>query len=287
MMQEPRLPELLKVEPSSGLAWLLQSLALLRAQAGSLLLIAVMMQLIMSLTRLPLVGFLVVLALPALTAGILQAFDTTALGKRPPLSLLFRPLMTPGRSTSLFGLGIVVFVVGVLVAALVLSGGVQQIDPALVQRMEAGDVSALAELDPAFIRRMLVAFAIGMAVSGTLSYFTIPLIWFHGMKLWPAMGLGLRALVRNWIPFIVLTLCLAVIVLPLSLLGSWILGTAPAEGLLSSVVMALMLMLLLALQLVLFGAQYCSARQVFRSPAEDVAVVDSPEGDDDDDQFVA
>lgn len=292
-MKEHSAPRIVSVPASAGLAWLLQSLTLLRRQAGPLLLIAVLMQLLMSLTRLPLVGFLVVLALPALTAGVLEAFDTAARGVRPRIALLFRPLTTAGRSASLFGLGALVFLVGVVTAALVLSGGVEQLDPATIQRLEQGDIAALSEIDPDFIRRMLLAFAIGMAVSGTLSYFSIPLIWFHAMPLWPALSLGLRALVRNWIPFIVLTVCLAGVLVPLSLLGSFVLGAAGGEGLVSSLAMAVLLLSVLALQLVLFGAQYCSARQIFKKdepPARPLEQTESPGGDDgpaDDDQFVA
>jgi hypothetical protein len=291
-LNERPTPRLVRVPASAGVAWLLQSLALLRRQAGPLLLIAVLMQLLMSLTRLPLVGFLVVLALPALTAGVLESFDSAARGVRPRIAMLFRPLTSAGRSASLFGLGALVFLVGVVTAALVLSGGVEQLDPATIQRLEQGDIAALSEIDPNFIRRMLLAFAIGMAVSGTLSYFSIPLIWFHAMPLWPALSLGLRALVRNWIPFIVLTICLAGVLIPLSFLGSMFLGAAGGEGLASSLAMALLLLAVLALQLVLFGTQYCSARQIFRKDEPPAVKGPEPEqGEEsdptDDDQFLA
>jgi hypothetical protein len=285
-------PPVNRVAASSGLAWLLQSLTLLKRQAGALLLIAVLMQLLMSLTRLPLFGFLVVLALPALTAGVLEAFDMAAKGTRPRIAVLFRPLTTAGRSASLFGLGALLFLVGVVTAAIVLSGGVEQLDPATLQRLEQGEVAALSEIDPAFIRRMLVAFALGMAVSGTLSYFAIPLVWFHAMPMWAALGLGVRALMKNWLPFVVLTLCLAVVMIPLGLVGSFVLQLAGGEGIGSSIAMALLLLLALALQMVLFGTQYCSARQVFQRPRPSAPTVESePEAestpDPDDDQFVA
>ena len=81
---------------AQGLAWLLQSLALIRMQPGRLLLIAVLMQLMLGLTRLPLIGFLVILAVPALTAGILEAFHVTARGGPPgPAHVLGRDRPLP------------------------------------------------------------------------------------------------------------------------------------------------------------------------------------------------
>ena len=55
---------------SQGLAWLLQSLTLMRLQAGRLLLIAVIMQVILGLTQVPLIGILVIISVPGLSAGV-------------------------------------------------------------------------------------------------------------------------------------------------------------------------------------------------------------------------
>ena len=83
---------------SRGLGWLLQSLVLIRAQAGRLLLIALLMQLILGLTQLPLVGLLIVLCVPGLSAGVLESFHVTAQGRRPDLRTLFQPLASGGHS---------------------------------------------------------------------------------------------------------------------------------------------------------------------------------------------
>ena len=77
---------------SQGIAWLVQSFTLMRLQAGRLLLIAVFMQMILGLTQVPLIGFLVIISVPGLSAGILEAFDVTRRGGHPGLTLLFRPL---------------------------------------------------------------------------------------------------------------------------------------------------------------------------------------------------
>ena len=77
---------------SQGFAWLLQSLALMRLQAGRLLLIAVIMQVILGLTQVPLVGLLIIISVPGLSAGVLEAFDVTRRGGYPGVSLLLKPL---------------------------------------------------------------------------------------------------------------------------------------------------------------------------------------------------
>ena len=72
-----------RVAPSRGFGWLGESLALLKAQTARLLLIALLLQLILGFTQLPIVGLLVILAVPALNAGVLQCFHVTAAGGRP------------------------------------------------------------------------------------------------------------------------------------------------------------------------------------------------------------
>ena len=62
------------------MAWLVQSMSLLRLQAGRLLLIALLMQLVLGLSQLPLIGLLIILCVPALNAGLLEAFHVTARG---------------------------------------------------------------------------------------------------------------------------------------------------------------------------------------------------------------
>ena len=50
------------VPASHGIAWLVQSMSLLRAQPTRLLFITILMQFIMSLTQLPMVGLFVVIS---------------------------------------------------------------------------------------------------------------------------------------------------------------------------------------------------------------------------------
>jgi hypothetical protein len=246
-----------------GVAWLLQSMALLRAQPSRLLFIAVLLQFMMGLTQLPLIGFLLIISVPALSAGLLQAFLVTAEGGRPSPHLLFLPLMSGARTIRMLAMGALMFIVGILTVSLVLSGNEAMLDPELLSRIEQGDVEALSSLDPAILQSMVFAFLIGISVSGTLSYMTIPLMWFHDHKLGSALALGLRALFVNWKPFLLLGLGLAGVMFPVVMAAGFLFIWAGSAGALSIVMLGLVMILLLAFQLILFGTQYCAFRDIF------------------------
>ena len=246
-----------------GGAWFMQSLALLRRQASRLLFIAILMQLVLGLVQVPILGILVVLSVPGLTAGILEAFHVTARGGAPAMRLLFLPLATGNRRGRLFGLGALVFAVGILCVSLLLGGVLANLDEATLLRLQQGDVNALAEADPLFVMRLMAAFAISVAVSGTLTFFSVPLVWFRDRPMWPALTAGLAGLVRHWKALLVLGLVLAAASLPFALLVGVLLRIAAAGGALAYIATGLMMVLLLFFQLLLFGTQYCSFRDIF------------------------
>jgi len=265
-----------------GIAWLVQSMALLRAQPGRLLFIAVLLQIMMGLTQVPLVGFLLILSVPALSAGVLQAFRVAAEGGRPAPALLFAPLFSGSHTGRLLSLGALMFAVGILTASLFLSGNNSVLDPDLLARIEQGDIEALSALDQGSLHRMVIAFIIGISVSGTLSYMTIPLIWFHDRKLGAALADGLRALFANWKPFLMLGLGMAIVLVPVVLLAGILVSLAGKTGLLSIILMGLVMILLLAFQLILFGTQYCAFCDIFGLESES-----TPTAGTDDSQLVA
>jgi hypothetical protein len=252
-----------RIAAARGVAWFFESLALLRRQAGRLLLIALLMQLVLGLVQVPVLGILVVLSVPGLTAGILEAFHVTAGGGAPALRQLFLPLATGDRRGRLFALGALVFAVGILTVSLLLGGTLAGLDEATLQRLQQGDMEALAEADPMFITRLLAAFGFSVALSGTLTFFSIPLVWFRDRRTWPAVGAGLGALLRHWKPMLVLGLVLGAASLPLALLIGLLLQVAAAGGGVSYVATGLVMILLLLFQLLLFGTQYCSFREIF------------------------
>ena len=267
---------------SRGLAWLVQSLALLRMQPGRLLLIAVLMQVILGLTQLPLIGMLIILAVPGFSAGVLEALDVTSRGGHPGINLLVKPLTSGTRSGRLFLLGLLVFIIGILTISLMLSGSEAVLDPDMVSRIEQGDINALTELDQESLGKMVLAFLLGIAVSGTLSYFTVPLIWFGDRRLGQALTEGIKALVVHWKPFLGLALGLLLTSIPVIVLTTLLFGMAGSGGLISGIVMPLMMILFLAFQMLLFASQYCAFRDIFG-----IGERSGPPAEEDDSQLVA
>ena len=252
-----------KVLPgSSGFAWLTQSLALLRLQAGRLLFIAVLMQIILSLVQVPILGLLVLLSVPALNAGILEAFHVTRQGGMPAVSLLFAALVSNRHRGRFFAMGALILAVSIVCVSIVL-GSTTEIDEALLLRLQQGDMAALEELDPMFMTRLMASFLLSVAISGTMTFFSIPLVWFQDRKLGRSIAEGLRALVANWKPMLVLGLALVVVFVPFAVLMMLFMQLAVLGGIAGTLGMGLVMILLLLFQLLLFGTQYCSFREIF------------------------
>lgn len=269
---------------SRGFAWLVESLALLRAQTGRLLLIAVVMQMLLGLSQMPLLGILVIVSVPGLGAGLLEAFHITARGGTPAIGVLFRPLLSPGHRGRFFAMGALVFVIAVVTISVLLPASGSLPDEALLLRLQQGDVDALSELDPAFVSNLLMAFMVSIGISGTLSYLSIPLIWFNGRKLWPALGEGMRALLVHWKAFLVLGVGVMALFLPVAILSGILLQLTAAGGVMAMVFTGLLMGLLLLFQLVLFGTQYCAAKEIFGIDQE---MAEEPPTSPGDDQLVA
>ena len=246
-----------------GLGWLMQSLALLRAQPARMLFLALLLQLILGLSRVPVLGVMVIIAVPALSAGILQAFRLVAEGHRPSPALLFAPLVARPRTGRLLALGAVLLLAGIFSLSLMMAGNDNLVDADVLARIEQGEIDALAALDPALVRRFMLAALVTVAVSGTLSYLAVPLIWFRGEKLGAALARGVSALSRNWKPFSILALGMLALLLPLGAAAGFLFYLAGTTGALSSIFVGLILIFTLVFQLIIFGTQYCAFRDIF------------------------
>jgi len=241
------------------------------------------MQLILMTTQLPLIGFLVIMSVPGLSAGILEAFHVTGKGGAPGPNLLFIALTSRKHNGRLFAMGALVFIVGILSISLMLSPNEFLPDPDVMSRIEQGDLDAVAELDQGTVGRMMLAVLIGVAVSGTLSYFTVPLIWFGDLKLGAALATGLKALAVNWKAFLLLAFGLVAVLVPVSIVVAILFGMAGSGGPVAFIVMGLIMLLMLAFQLMLFGTQYTSFVEIFGMEAGE----EPTPPPDDDSQLVA
>lgn len=256
------------VPAARGLAWLLTAAKMLRMQAWRLLTVAVILQLILSLTRLPVLGLLIALAIPILSAGMLQSFHQVRRGVPLSPAVLFSPFADGVISARLFLLGGLIGLIAVILISWLLSGLNELQDPELIARLEQGDLDAVLALDPAVLQRAFLSVAIGIAVSGTIGYFAVPLVWFRRMRIAAAIGTGLKALVRNWLPFITLGLVLVVLSIPLMLLVGLVVGLTAVSGGPGMLQYALVLFVVLVIQLLMFGTQYCAYAEIFELGGE-------------------
>jgi hypothetical protein len=247
-----------------GLAWLTDSLMLIRRQLSRLLLLGLLLQLLAGLTQIGAIAVLFVLVVPALSAGMLQAMHSADAGVRPSPRYLFMAFARPDRLLRLVllgGLMLLAAIVAVMVAA---SGALSALDPDTLSRMEQGDVEAVLQLDPRLIERLMLALVLGLLLSGTLSFFAIPLIWFKNMPLSQAIWLGLAGMIRNWKPLFVLGLFLAVLAVPAVILSALIVSLSAVGQGGSPLLTIVMLFLAVVYQLLLFASQYVAFRDIFR-----------------------
>ena len=256
-----------KIPAVRGLAWVSGSWELFRRQPMRLLLISLFFLLIsqffLSFTQSAGLRLLVVLCLPVLTAGVLQAFFMVEHGDRPMLAVLFSPFTDGGSLGRLLLLGGLGMFLALMVVSLVLAGQVVDIDPQIISRIEQGDLDALQSIDPKIMESAVIAMAAGAAISGSLTYFAVPLIWFSRKGVGHAVFIGLKGLGRNWRPLLLIGVLLVLLALPIViLLGSFYMSALSGGS--ASTWLAILLLLLGSIyQLLLFGTQYLAFRDIF------------------------
>jgi hypothetical protein len=248
---------------STGFAWLTAAAVLLRSQAPRLLLIGLLFQLLGGASQVGILALFFIIAVPALTAGMLQALHLAAVGERPGVITLFAAFQGGGKLLSLFILGLLTILATVLVLGILVAGALTGLDPELAARIQAGDQAAVLELDPALVRKVLFGMLLGLLVGACLGFFAIPLIWFQGRSLGDALWTGLVVLFRQWRALTALGIGLAAIGLPVGLMAGMLMA-AQASGAAPSLLLTVILMLVVVLyQVLAFAAQYIAFRDVF------------------------
>ncbi len=252
-----------KMPAARGLAWVSGSWELFKRQPLRLLLISLFFQFFLSLSQADVLGLLVILCLPVLSAGMLHAFFLVERGEKPMLAVLFLPFTAKQGVSKLLLLGGVVMLLGLLVVSMVLAGHMIDIDPEVLSRIEQGDLDALQLIDPQALESAVMAMAVAAAISGTITYFSVPLIWFKSQGTASAVITGLKAMARNWRPLLMIGLLLGLLAVPIVLMfGSFYLS-ALSEGAASAWLAFLLLLVGPIFQLLLFGTQYLAFRDIF------------------------
>jgi hypothetical protein len=252
-----------KLPATRGLAWVSGSWGLVKKQPFRLLLISLFFQFILSFSQTGALGLVVILCLPVLSAGLLHAFFLVEHGGKPMVAVLFMPFTSKGNVGALLLLGGFAMALTLLVISIALAGQMLEIDPDIIGRIEQGDLDALQLIDPQVMENAVLAMALGAAISGTITFFAVPLIWFRKSSMGSALIAGLKALGSNWKPLLVIALFLGVLAVPIILLfGSFYLS-ALSEGTGSALLAFLLLLIGPMFQLLLFGTQYLAFRDIF------------------------
>lgn len=273
---------------AAGFGWLGAAVTLLRAQAPRLLLMGLLLQLLAGLSQmagpLSVVFFLLI---PAFTAGILQGMHRAAEGERPSALVIFAPFQGSGRLGVLTLLGAISLFLIMLTLGFFAAGALASLDPELMARIQAGDQSAVLELDPAIVQKMFLGMVLGLLIGACLSFFAVPLLWFQGRGLGDALWTGIVTLFRQWRALTALGLGLAALGLPVALFAGMVL-TLQMTGAAPSLLLTILLMgVLVVYQVLAYAAQYVAFRDVF-PPDEGSKLPEAPaSGDGPDDQLVA
>ncbi|NIM71236.1 MAG: hypothetical protein GTN86_12025 [Xanthomonadales bacterium] len=249
-----------------GVAWLTGGLMLIRRQPARLLLFGLILQFLMGLAQSGLLGLILILSIPALTAGMLHVMSAVDRGLRPPLTALFAAFTSGPRLLRLLALGALVLALAIIAVMIGLAGAPLVLDEALITRLEQGDVSAVQELDPALRQRMVLAVLAGMLLGGCVSYFAVPLVWFADRAAAAAMLAGVMGLLRNWRPMLLLGFLLLVIAMPAGLLTGVLLVAPAGESAMSPLLALVTLLLVVIFQLLVFGTQYAAFKDIFGLP---------------------
>jgi len=252
-----------KLPAARGIAWVSGSWALVKRQPLRLLLISFFFQFILSFSQTGALGLVVILCLPVLSAGLLHAFFLVEHGGKPMLAILFKPFVAKDSVGALLLLGAVSMVLALGVVSVVVAGQVLQIDPDLIARIEQGDLEAIQMIDPRVMESAVLAMALGAVISGTITYFAVPLIWFRKRAMGSAILAGLKALGSNWKPLLVIGLFLGLLAVPIVLLFVYFYVSAISSGTGSSLLALVLLLIGPLFQLLLFGTQYLAFRDIF------------------------
>lgn len=271
---------------AAGFGWLGEAMLLVRHNAMRLLLLGLLLQMLGAASQIGVLGVLFLLAVPALTAGMLQGMHLAASGSKPAPMVLFAAFQGSGRLLSLFLLGGLTLALSFVVVSFVMVGGVASMDPELLARIQSGDQAAVAELDPALLQRILVAMVAGLGLGLVLSFFAVPLIWFQQRSLGSALGSSITTMFREFRALTALGIGLFFLGVPVGLVAAFTVSAQLGASSPSMVLTVIMLLLVVVYQVLGFAAQYVAYRSVFMDVEPENQELTRPP-DPDDDQLVA
>jgi len=206
-----------------GTQWLRGGWRLFIAAPGMWIVLTIVFLLIFIMLNLvPVIGMLLALVLaPALSGGVLLAARDADAGRPLDLGRLFEPLLTQGVRGDIVILGLLY--AGAHVAAAVVSmllllvtADLSALDPGQLSGHVGVDPGSAASMGLGVLFACLIWLALGVAVM-VVFFYAIPLIVLAALPPIHAIGQGVRGLLRNALPLLVLGLVWTVLALLASL----------------------------------------------------------------------
>ena len=243
--------EIVRCRARAGLDWLGRGWRLFAFSPGMWMVFTIIVTLVfMALGLVPVVGQLVTLVLaPALAGGLLLAAADAEAGRPLDLGRLFEPLIAERTRGDIVILGLLslaawVAVLGAGVVVLIAVAGVSAIGhgTAVFNDPESLGAAAATSMGIGVAVALLIWLLLALVVTALLLY-AVPLVVFAHRPPFEAVTTGLRGVLRNWLPLLVLSLVwtVAAIAASIPLLLGWLL-LAP----------------------VTYGAWYTSYRDIYR-----------------------
>ena len=248
---------------SDGIDWLRSGCRVFMTAPGLWLVMAIVLFFVfIALALIPFIGTLIAQVIgPALMGGALLAARDSGAGRAPDLGRLFEPLVDERNRGNILILGLLqlggyifALVLGLVISLLLIGGTAIQTGTL----WQPGDVSAsaAAAMGAGVILALLIWVALG-AVVAAVFFYAVPLVALGNAMPIDAIVNGVRGLLRNWRPLLVLGLIWTVLA---------ILATLP------------LMLGWLVLGPVTWGAWYASYTDIFEPPPADTADAAASEG---------
>lgn len=255
-----------KVGFNDGFFWLMRSLLLTRQGMGGLVSVGALWLLLSMVAIVPFVGQLILAVItPLLTAGVLVAFDQVSAGKQPTSSVLLAGWHRPKARPVLILLGMWTIIGAMVALSFVASWLGTQVSEAELQAALAEPENLVALIDT--LTPGMGLYLAGLTVVLVLMglYFAIPLSVFGEARLWPAIRASLKAIVVNPLAFIGFVITAVVLVVGFVMVLVSMVGLLMQLPGVLGVMLAqiLILVMAMALQLLLAGAQYLAFCDIF------------------------
>lgn len=213
-----------------GTHWLGGAWRLFIAAPGMWIVLSIVFLLIFIVLNLvPVIGVLVALTLvPALSGGVLLAARDASAGRPLDLGRLFEPLVTERVRGDIVILGLLY--TGACIAAmmaslvvLVVTAGLSALDPGLLTGHGEIDPGSAASIGVGALFAVMIWCALGLVVVA-IFFYAIPLVVLAALPPIQAISLGMRGLLRNALPLLVLGLIWTVLALlaTLPLMLGWL-----------------------------------------------------------------